>query len=183
MRILLAFRIFFLTLFRGSIAARVRKILSQPAEALPPTDQPEARAKARPKVAAKPKPPPRSEAVTLLATLQREARFVDFLMEPLEGYPDAQIGAVARDVHRDCAKTVARLFEIVPVVEGEEGSEIEVPAGFDAGRFRLTGSVTGEPPFRGQLAHHGWQATRCELPAWSGSEAAAKVVAPAEVEL
>jgi hypothetical protein len=49
-------------------------------------------------------PRPRSEALTLLATLQREARFVDFIKESLEGYSDAQIGAVARDVHRDCGK-------------------------------------------------------------------------------
>ena len=60
---------------------------------------------------------------------------------------------------------------------------MEVPAGFDAGRWRLTGNVTGEPPFRGRLVHPGWEATTCELPTWSGSAAAARIVAPAEVEL
>ena len=128
-------------------------------------------------------PRPRSEALTLLATLQREARFVDFIKEPLEGYSDAQIGAVARDVHRDCGKVLERLFALLPVASQQEGEEIEVTAGFDPARDRLTGSVEGEPPFRGRLAHHGWEATRCDLPVWSGKEAAARIIAPVEVEL
>lgn len=130
-----------------------------------------------------PKARARSEAITLLATLQREARLVDFLKEPLVGYSDAQIGAVARDVHRDCAKVLDRLFAIAPVVDQEDGTEVEVPAGFDAGRYRLSGNVVGEPPFRGRLVHHGWEATRCELPAWSGSDAGARIIAPVEVEM
>ena len=65
----------------------------------------------------------------------------------------------------------------------EENAEVEVPAGFDPGRWRLTGNVTGEPPFRGRLVHPGWEATACELPSWSGSSSAARIVAPAEVEL
>ena len=35
--------------------------------------------------------PKRSEALTLLSALQREARLVDFLMEPLDGYSDQQV--------------------------------------------------------------------------------------------
>jgi len=64
-----------------------------------------------------------------------------------------------------------------------EGAEVEVPAGFDAVRFRLVGNVSGEPPFRGRVVHPGWEATRCELPTWSGTPAAARLVAPIEVEL
>jgi hypothetical protein len=70
-----------------------------------------------------------------------------------------------------------------PVVAGEEGSSVDIPAGFDAGRFRLTGNVAGEPPFRGSLVHHGWEAARCTIPQWAGSDEAARVVAPAEVQL
>ena len=125
----------------------------------------------------------RSEALTLLATLQREARFVDFIQEPLDDYSDAQIGAAVRDVHRDCAKVLGRLFSIRPVLKDEEGAEVEVPAGFDSGRYRLVGNVTGQPPHRGRMMHHGWEAGACELPAFSGSKSAARVIAPAEVEL
>ena len=128
-------------------------------------------------------PRTRSEALTLLSALQREARFVDFVKEPLEGYSDAQIGAVARDVHRDCGKVLERLFALTPVTAQRESEEIEVTAGFDPARYRLTGSVEGEPPFRGRMAHHGWEATRCDLPVWSGKEATARIIAPVEVEL
>jgi hypothetical protein len=31
--------------------------------------------------------------------------------------------------------------------------------------------------------HHGWQAMQYELPAWSGQEESARVIAPAEVEV
>jgi len=175
-RVVLAIRVFFGTLFSATVARQVERALSGAEPAAEP--QP-----AKPKPKPKPAPPTRSEAVTLLATLQREARFVDFVKEPLGGYSDAQIGAVARDVHRDCGKVLDRLFALGPVRNEEEGAELEVPAGFDAGRFRLTGNVTGEPPFRGQMVHHGWEATICQLPTWSGTAEAARVVAPAEVEL
>lgn len=138
---------------------------------------------AEPRPPWKPDRPRRSDALTLLATLQREARFLDFIKEPLAGYSDAQIGAVARDVHRDCALVLDRLFGLVPACTQQEGQEIEVRPGYDPGRFRLTGNVAGQGPFRGRIVHHGWEATRCDLPAWSGQESSARVVAPVEVEL
>ncbi len=145
--------------------------------------------RAAPTPAPQPKPPPgpklplRREALTLLAALQREARLVDFVQESLTGYNDAQIGAVARDIHRDCGALLERLFALRPAVTQQEGAEVEIPAGFDPNRWRLTGNVTGQPPFRGRLVHPGWEATICEVPTWSGDPAAARIVAPAEVEL
>ena len=182
-RIVLAFRAFFHVLFHREIAEAVARILEQ--QKLPMRKEPPAVKEEAPKQPARPKPPVpvRNDAVTLLATLQREARFVDFLQEPLAGYSDAQVGAAARDVHRDCAAVVQRLFALKPVVEQPEGAEIELPAGFDPGRYRLTGNVIGDPPFHGRVVHHGWEAGQCELPAWSGSGEAARVIAPVEVEL
>ena len=178
-RMLLAFRAFFRVLVDAAMAARIEPLLLAGPEVQAPSDlEPPPKPKPAPKRA-----PLRSEALTLLATLQREARFVDFLRESLDGYADAQVGAVARDVHRGCAAVVERFFALRPLVDGEEGSEIEVPQGFDPGRFRLTGNVAGNPPFRGRIVHHGWEATACSLPDWTGGEAAARVVAPAEVEL
>ena len=108
-RILLAFRVFFLTLFNAAIAEQVTRALGKgETAAAAPTPTPQ------PKQPPAPKPPTRSEALTLLAALQREARFVDFVQEPLEGYSDAQIGAVVRDVHRDCAAVLNRLFALRP---------------------------------------------------------------------
>ncbi len=182
-RIAIAFRALVRVLFDAAAADQVDAVLRGQPPALAPPEA-EAAKKPRPKPSAAPKPrPTRSEALTLLATLQREARLVDFVQESLEGYADAQIGAAARDVHRDCKKVLDRLFGLEPVLEEEEGAEVEVAEGFDPGRYHLTGNVAGEPPFRGRLAHHGWRASRCELPGWSGSDEAARVVAPAEVEL
>jgi hypothetical protein len=178
-RIWLAIRILFLTLFKAAVARQVRELLSAEKKGGPAVAEPPP----KPKPPPAPRPPVRSDAITLLATLQREARFVDFIKEPLGSYGDAQIGAAARDVHRDCGKVLDRLFAIRPILSDPEGAEVQVPAGFDAGRYRLTGNVAGEPPFCGRLVHPGWEATQCDLPTWSGTAAAARVVAPVEVEL
>lgn len=180
MRFGLAMRAFWKVLWDPSSAAAVaevldRKRIASPA-AVPPVESP-----ARPSPS--PRRSPRCDAITLLATLQREARFVDLVKEPLGQYTDAQIGAAARDVLRDCGNVLERLFALRPVIEEGEGSERDLPPGYDVGRFRVTGNVQGEPPFRGIVAHHGWVATRCELPQWSGSAESASVVAPAEVEV
>jgi hypothetical protein len=179
MRLILAIRVFFAVLFDAAFAARVKACVEsptgsevEPKKGPPITPRPEA-----------PKPPVRSDAITLLATLQREARFIDLVQEPLDQYPDEQVGAAARDVIRDCRAVLDRLFALRPVVLDEEGAKIDVPAGFDQGRFRMTGNVAGEPPFSGSLVHHGWEASKCEVPVWTGSTQAALVVAPVEVEL
>jgi len=181
-RIWLAIRVFFAVLLRGEVAARVEEAMQGEKPGTAPAELPRPEARAEPKRPAA-KAPTRSEAITLLAALQREARFVDFIKEPLAGFSDAQIGAVARDVHRDCAAVIERMFALAPVVDQPEGSQIEIPAGFDSGRYQLTGNLVGEPPFRGRVAHHGWEATKCEVPVWFGQETSARVVAPAEVEL
>ena len=174
-RILLAIRVFFLTLFNAATAERVAGLVDGRAAPAPAS---------APEVKKPPsKPPARSEAITLLATLQREARFVDFVAESLAGYSDAQIGAVARDVHRDCGAVLKRLFDLRPAVADQEGADVELLLGFDPARWRLTGNVAGQPPLRGRLVHPGWEAVRCELPTWSGQAAAARIVAPAEVEV
>lgn len=188
MRFFYAFKVLFLVMFSAEKAQRVHAALDEPPVPLPEPGPVAPSAVAQPKPAPEKKPPQpakpiRSEALTLLASLQREARFVDLVQEPLDGYSDAQVGAAARDVLRDCHKVVERMFNLQPIATEAEQSEVDVPAGFDPGRTRLTGNVTGQPPFRGRLVHHGWEASQCELPEWSGSAAAARVVAPAEVEL
>ena len=176
-RIAVAFQAFFRSLFNREVADRVGL-------ALKGTDQPKLQ---KPKPAEKkpesPKRPARSEAVTLLAALQREARFVDFVKEPLENLSDEQVGAAVRDIHRNLAAAVNRMFGPKPVLDDNEGETIEVPKGFDAGRYRLIGQVSGSPPYKGTLTHHGWQISTCQLPEWTGSDEAAKVIAPAEVEI
>jgi hypothetical protein len=178
-RLFLAVRVFFRTLFNAEVARQVDQIL----RGGPATTPTVPGVVPQPKRPVTPLAPARSDAINLLAMLQREARLVDFLQESLAGYSDAQIGAAVRQIHHDAAQVLQRAFALQAVWEGEEGAEVDVPAGFDAGRCRLTGNVTGNPPYRGKLVHHGWVATICQLPAWSGPDAAARIVAPAEVEI
>ena len=177
MRLLQAFQIFFAVLFNASTAEKVQAALS---DGSAPTPQPET---PQTPPAKKAPPPSRSEAITLLAALQREARLVDLVQESLDSYDDEQVGAAARGVLRDCRAVLDRLFSLQPVVEQEEGDSLELPAGFDAEKFRLVGEVSGQPPFSGELVHHGWRADKCELPKWSGEKDAALIVSPAEVEI
>jgi hypothetical protein len=132
---------------------------------------------------AEPPRPARSEAISLLAALQREARLVDLIQEPLDTYSDEQIGGAARNVLRDAASVINRFFALEPASSQEEGASIDVPNGYDPGKFKLTGKVEGNGPFRGKLAHRGWRATACNLPSWTGTKEAALIVSPSEVEV
>jgi len=128
-------------------------------------------------------PPKQSGApLRLLALLQREGRLLDFLMEDVQNYTDAQIGSAVRDIHRTCRKALQDHLVLEPVLKDAEGSEVTVPAGFDPSAVRLTGNVTGQPPFRGALRHHGWRVRELKLaPPPSGQDEF--VLQPAEVEL
>ncbi len=181
MRIMLALRLFLRALFDAAKARQLAEVLQAgPGPASPAVEARPAATAARP---AAPAPKPQSEALTLLAALQREARLVDIVREPLGDYSDAQIGAAAREVLRDCGAVLQRFFDLQPLVAQPEGSSLEVPADYDPLRFRLSGNVSDHGPYRGQLVHHGWVATRCELPVWSGKPESALVVAPVLVEL
>lgn len=181
-RVSTAFKAFFAALFNPQLSTRIQDVLEHPTlEVTPPVP-----AAAKPvevpqvPVVAKPK---QSEAVTLLATLQREARLIDFLKEDLSSYADDQVGAAVREIHRESAAVLNRLFAIRPVLTEEEGSQVTVPAGFDAARYRLTGKVSGDAPFKGTLQHHGWEVSKCEIPEYVGGESGATTISPAEVEI
>ncbi|TPV97259.1 MAG: DUF2760 domain-containing protein [Myxococcales bacterium FL481] len=126
--------------------------------------------------------PDHASALQLLAILQREGRFVDFLREDVAGFSDAEVGAAARVVHQGCARALDQHVQMAAIRTEGEGDSVELPQGFDAARVRVTGHVVGDPPFRGKLAHHGWEATRVSLPILATGHDPA-IVAPAEVEL
>jgi hypothetical protein len=121
-------------------------------------------------------------ALRLLGLLQQEGRFVDFLREDIGTYDDAQVGAAVRSIHSGCRKALAERLELERIFDAEEGTTVTVDKGFDASAIRLSGNVTGEPPFRGTLQHGGWRVTKVSLPhAPSGADPA--IIAPAEVEI
>jgi hypothetical protein len=190
-RLWLSLLIFFRFIVSADFAARVlANWQSAPApESLPaPTEPPPARfAEPEPRPAAKPAaptPPPfdPSPALHLLAILQREGRLVDFLQEDIASYPDADVGAAVRVVHEGCRKVLADYVVLEPLRSEGEGARVVLEKGFDAGAVRLTGNVSGEPPFSGALRHHGWRAADVRLPPPPAGQDP-KIVAPAEVEL
>lgn len=174
MRLWLAIRCFTLVLFNREFRSKVEQV-SDPSSATP--------AEIPPRETLTAPGHGRSDAIALLAALQREARFVDLVSESLDSYSDAQIGAAARGVLADCGKVLKRVFALEPVANEAEGATVEVPAGYDTGRLRLSGNLSRQPPLEGTLVHGGWVATQCEVATWSGSPDAALVVAPAEIEV
>jgi hypothetical protein len=156
-RLLLAFRVFGKTIADKAFATTVEPLLSS-----------------------------RSSQIDLriLALLQRDGQLVDFLMEDIEGYGDAQIGAAVRKIHQDARSALRSHLSLEPVLSGEDGSAVEVPAGFDPAAVRLVGNVVGSPPFRGVIRHRGWKVTSVRLPNLPATrDVETAVIAPAEVEL
>ena len=125
---------------------------------------------------------PEAEIVAFFALLQEKGRLVDFLMENLTGFDDAQVGAAARVIHQGCSEVLKEYFKITPVSEAEEGSQVTVPAGYAAEEYRLIGKLSGNPPFTGKLIHKGWKTEYVKLPRLTKTKRLPPI-APAEVEL
>lgn len=136
-------------------------------------------------------PPPPSErpaedpaegALQLLSLLQREGRVVDFFQEDLSAYDDAQVGAAVREIHAGCRRALQERLDLQPVLAGEDGTPVTIEAGFDPATIRITGNVSGDPPFRGVLRHGGWQTVKVSWPAPARGRNPS-IIAPAEVEI
>lgn len=185
-RLWFAWVCFFRVLFNGIFAAKVYQ-LEAGAVSGPPQLEPKPEPKVEPRLEAKiapkiepPAPPPTEAALQLLALLQREGRFVDFLEEDVSGFSDADIGAAARVVHSGCRKALREHIKLEPVRAEEEGTRVTLET--SPVEVKLTGNVQGKGPHTGTLRHRGWRAVDIKLPtAVSGHDA--HIVAQAEVEL
>ena len=118
----------------------------------------------------------------LLTLLQQGGRLIDFFKEDISSFSDAQVGAAARQVHEECAKLLEETVTIRPVMEQEEGSAVQVAAGYNPHHIKLTGQVAGNPPYKGRLVHGGWKAHKQSLPK-QVSNTDTEILAPAEVEI
>jgi hypothetical protein len=138
----------------------------------------------RPLPASVPAPNADAEVVSFLAMLQARGRLVDFLMDDINAYDDAQVGAAARVLHAGCKAALLEHFRIRPVREESEGATVQVAAGYRADEYRLIGKISGAAPFSGVLVHHGWKTDEVKLPrVLRGSTDRLPAIAPAEVEL
>jgi hypothetical protein len=128
-----------------------------------------------------PEPPKRSaEPLRLLTLLQREGRVLDFFLEDVGGATDDQLGAGVRELHRKAQEVLKEHLVLEPVLPQNEGDTVEVQP--SPGTITLTGNVTGQPPFRGVLKHHGWRVKDYKLAAPPEGQDEF-VVFPAEIEL
>lgn len=172
-RLSFAFRAFFRILFSGRLPDDVAAVLGRPVEGpdvgpapvlgTPPAEGPD-------------------RAVQLLALLQRDGRLVDFLMEDVAAYSDAQVGAAVRAVHTGCRQVLERYLQLEAVLGGSEDDPITLEGAVDPASVKLVGRVTGRAPFRGVLRHRGWRLHQANLPPLPDG-AGRGVVAPAEVEI
>jgi hypothetical protein len=125
-----------------------------------------------------------AEIVHFLAMLQEKGRLVDFLMDDINAFSDAQVGAAARVVHAGCKAVLQEHFRINPVRTEQEGSTVQVPVGYSADEYRLVGRIVGSTPFSGVLVHRGWKTDMVKLPRLlRGAADRLPAIAPAEVEV
>jgi hypothetical protein len=168
-RILLAFKAFFLILFRGSLSDPVI------------TDLGLMRRDEKPAEPAAPPVRVSDGALQMLAILQRDSRLIDFIMEDISPYSDEQVGAAVRSLHEQCRESLTRYLKLQPVIDGVEGTYTRT-TGADGGLVKFIGNVPAEPPAGGVLRHKGWRAAAVELPALSAQQDTS-VIAPAEIEI
>ena len=183
-RIWLSWVTSFRILFDGSFAAQVALLrgASAPPVSLQPGALPEPPPRATHQGATNQEAPPPSAnaALQLLALLQREGRFVDFVQQELASFSDADIGAAARVVHEGCGRALRAHARVVSVRSEAEGAALTLPQASDD--VKLVGNVAGAAPFRGGLRHRGWRIEALTLPTVVGSHDPT-LVAPAELEL
>jgi hypothetical protein len=176
----MAFRAFFALLFGGKLPDDLAAELGLSRKSAPPP-------KTQPAPQAPPSPPAPQVKLTdgalqLLGMLQREARFLDFLMEEIAPYSDEQVGSAAREVHDTARDLMIRHFAPVPVIDAMEGSVVNAPDGGPA-LVKYIGNVPASgKPASGALRHRGWRATSAGLPQLN-SRQDLTVLAPAEIEV
>jgi hypothetical protein len=173
-RIVLAFKSFFIILFKGALPEDVaREYGYVRANAVKTAPSPAA---AAPKITAA------DGALQMLAILQRDGRLVDFLMEDISGASDEQIGAAVRTLQEQCREALERYVHLSPVIDSVEGSYASAPS-TDPAVVKLLGNVPpGGTAQGGILRHRGWRAEKVDLPPLRPGANTA-IIAPAEIEV
>lgn len=130
---------------------------------------------------------PEAGALQVLGILQRDARFLDFVMEDVAAYSDEQVGAAVRNVHAHCQEAIRKYFKLAPVIDGVEGTFTRPDSAGalakDAGAIKFIGNLPPQgKPAGGLLRHKGWRADSVNLPTL-GAKHNQSILAPAELEV
>ena len=171
-RIAAAFRSFFSILFSGELPADIANEFGfekpQPPPVVKPVEMPRVS----------------DGALQMLNILQRDSRFIDFLMEDISSYADDQVGAAVRTLHDDCRASLLRHVTLTPVIDGVEGTfqKLDVSKTPDPNRIKLIGNVPANgKALGGTLRHRGWLASAVSLPVLGKQDVS--VLTPAEIEV
>jgi hypothetical protein len=134
---------------------------------------------------AKPEPTQTGEALILLSLLQEKGRFLDYVMEDITAFNDAQVAAASRVVHQGCSAVIKECLALSPTHEGKEGERITLDRSSDPHRYRLLGKVPQQPPYTGVVVHRGWKTTKLALPRVTRpvDPTGPNVITPMEVEV
>ena len=125
-----------------------------------------------------------AEVVSLLSHLQKQGRFLDFVMGDISKYPDEKVGAAARIVHQGCLKVIEEYFDMAPVFTTDEGNVISITEQDNPRGYKILGKGAGSLPIKGRLIHKGWKTSRVDLPSKTSiSDADRTIIAPAELEI
>jgi hypothetical protein len=170
-RISLAFKSFFIILFKGYLPDSVAEHYGyvKKSEVKPP-----------------PKPAPQFKpsdgALQMLGILQRDARVIDFFMEDVSPYSDDQVGAAFRQVNEQGRAALQRYVKLEPVIDGVVNTPVRVESR-DPNATKLIGNVPADgKATQGLLRHNGWRVESVNLPNISPGQDV-KILAPAEIEI
>ncbi|MBF0199201.1 MAG: DUF2760 domain-containing protein [Planctomycetes bacterium] len=119
--------------------------------------------------------------ISLLAELQKDGRFIDFMEEDLSHYDDEEIGSSVRTIHEGCQKALKRIISKEKIIDQDEESSYRVNKGFNTHHIKLNGKVSDNFPLKGTLVHPGWKVTDVKL--GERSQHLDKIITPAEVEI
>lgn len=171
MRLFQAIGMFFKVLFNRAFAAKVASIDTLESKVEKLEQQLESETSRLKLEAEKLKAAPKEDhsnleegACALLSLMQKEARFIDFVKENLEGIDDARVGSISRLIHKDLSKVFDQYVKIEAILDQKEGEKIQLEEGFDMGLLQLSGNVDAKLPFEGTLRHKGWIAQKLNLP-------------------
>lgn len=129
-----------------------------------------------------------AEVVNLLGLLQKQGRFLDFVMNDITQYSDQQVSTASRIVHQGCSKVLKEYFDIQPVFNDPEGSSIQLSSSTNPRYYRMLGQdneiSSQSAPDSAYLLHKGWQTLSVNLPKRVKADQAAKrLISPAELEI
>ena len=142
---------------------------------------------AAPKPAVSPGAPPGAggEALILLSLLQDRGRFLDFVIEDITAYSDAQVAAASRVVHQGCKAVINECLALAPAHAGAEGDRITVDTAADPNRYRLEGKLAQSrlTPAWSSIAAGRRPGCRCRATRARSTPRGENIVTPVEVEV